>query len=84
MLQQVARLEPLEKTVSALLPAFYAMNNNLMATQKLKTMLLILRDQIRMLESRQCILRSTDLEKMKMQMAEKDSRMRELELENEK
>ncbi len=68
VLDEVSRLGRLEKTVNDLLPAFLAINNNVIATSKLKSLLLILRDQMDMLPSRRCILRPSDLEKMKMQM----------------
>ena len=69
ILDQVGKLAPIQATVTALLPAFYAMNGNLEPAKRLKIMAFMYKDQYDLLPKRQCILRLADLDKLKMQMS---------------
>lgn len=66
--QQVERLIPLNATVSALLPAFLAMSGNIEPAKRVKIMVYMFEDQLALLHKRQCILRPSDIEKLKIQM----------------
>ncbi|EST08681.1 hypothetical protein PSEUBRA_001758 [Kalmanozyma brasiliensis GHG001] len=69
ILDQVQKLAPIQATVTALLPAFYAMNGNLEPAKRLKIMAFMYKDQYDLLAKKQCILRLADLDKLKMQMS---------------
>lgn len=69
ILDQVQKLAPIQATVTALLPAFYAMNGNLEPAKRLKIMAFMYKDQFDLLPKKQCILRLADLDKLKMQMS---------------
>ncbi len=69
ILDQVQKLAPIQATVTALLPAFYAMNGNLEPAKRLKIMAFMYKDQYDLLSKKQCILRLADLDKLKMQMS---------------
>ncbi|CDW99118.1 hypothetical protein [Sporisorium scitamineum] len=69
ILDQVQKLAPIQATVTALLPAFYAMNGNLEPAKRLKIMAFMYKDQYDLLPKKQCILRLNDLDKLKMQMS---------------
>ncbi len=69
ILDQVQKLAPIQATVTALLPAFYAMNGNLEPAKRLKIMAFMYKDQYDLLPKKQCILRLADLDKLKMQMS---------------
>jgi len=66
--QQMEKLIPLKATVSALLPAFLAMSGNIEPAKRVKIMVYMFEDQLALLPKRQCILRPSDLEKLKIQM----------------
>lgn len=66
--QQVEKLIPLKTTVSALLPAFLAISGNVEPAKRVKIMVYMFEDQLALLPKRQCILRPSDLEKLKIQM----------------
>ena len=68
ILQQVEQLVSLKTTVSALLPVFLAMTQNLEPAKRVKIMIYIFEDQLALLPSRKCIMRLSDLEKLKVQM----------------
>ena len=68
VLQQMEKLIPLKTTVSALLPAFLAMSRNIEPAKRVKIMVYMFEDQLALLPKRQCILRPSDLEKLKIQM----------------
>jgi len=66
--EQVEQMTPLKFTVSALLPVFLAMTGNIEPAKRVKIMIYMFDDQLALLPQRQCILRMTDLEKLRVQM----------------
>lgn len=68
VLQQIEKLMPLKTTVAALLPAFLAMTGNIEPAKRVKIMICMFDDQIALLPQKKCILRLSDLEKLKVQM----------------
>ena len=68
VLEQIQKLASLKATVLALLPAFLAMTGSIEPAKRVKIMICMFDDQLALVPKRQCILRSNDLEKLKMQM----------------
>lgn len=68
VLEQIKKLVSLKATVVALLPAFLAMTGNIEPAKRVKIMIYMFDDQLALVPKRQCILRLTDLEKLKTQM----------------
>ena len=68
VLDQIQKLVSLKATVLALLPAFLAMTGTLEPAKRVKIMICMFDDQLALVPKRQCILRASDLEKLKTQM----------------
>lgn len=66
--ENVQKLVLLQATVSTLLPAFLAMNGNVEPAKRVKIMMYMLQDQLDLAPKGKCILRFSDLEKLKAQM----------------
>ena len=68
VLDQIQKLVSLKATVLALLPAFLAMTGTIEPAKRVKIMICMFDDQLALVPKRQCILRASDLEKLKTQM----------------